>query len=104
MACPRVQLSSEKYFQHTAESKLVKRYKNRVALRALIAFFIGLALIPFAAYVGEHVPEITAAIDSGLREVSGGKYQLPRIDMPQITLPEIKLSEIKLPQLSFFKS
>lgn len=91
MPSNRVELSTEKYLQYSAESKMIRRFKNRIALRALVAFFIGLALIPFAIYVGEHVPEIATAIDNGVREISGGKYALPRIDFPQITLPRLTI-------------
>lgn len=79
-----VALQSEKYVSHTAESKAVRSYKGRVAIRALLAFFVGLALIPCAAYVGEHLNEWMPIADNWITEASGGKYQIPRLEVPVI--------------------
>lgn len=87
----RIELSSEKYMKYSAESKMIRRFKNRIAIRALVAFFIGLALIPVAAYAGEHLHEFFAAADTCVREISGGKYAIPRVELPQITLPKLSI-------------
>lgn len=78
----RVQLQTEQYLKYSAESTYIKRYKNRRAIRALLALFVGIALIPAAIYVGEHIHVWTPMADQWLSEASGGKYQLPRVEMP----------------------
>lgn len=77
-----VKLESEKYLQYSAESKHIRRFKNRVAIRALVALLAGVALLPAAIYVGEHIHIWTPIADAWLTEVSGGKFQFPRLNLP----------------------
>ena len=84
-----IPLETAKYYHNTAESKMVRRYRGRVAIRALLAFFVGLALLPCAVHAGEHLHEWAPMADDWVREVSGGQWSLPRLDlsqMPKFTL------------------
>lgn len=78
----QVKLQSEKYLKYSAESTQIRRLKNRIAVRALLALFVGIALIPGAIYVGEHIHVWTPLVDQWIAEASGGKYQLPRVELP----------------------